>query len=71
PEGPLQTTWERANYGPPKEEGSAKETGVLNFVPGGRAEREIERRRHMPGTERHRHYDPTIQRMYERVAGET
>src|SRR6266704_94015 len=63
PERPLRTTRKGANYRPPKEEPGAKETGVLHFVPTGRAEREIERRRHVPDTERHRHDKPAIQRI--------
>jgi len=67
PKRPLRPTGERANYGPPKEQRSPQETDVLDLVPGGRAEREIERRRHVPGTERYRHEKPAIPRISKHV----
>src|SRR6266699_1405445 len=51
PDGPLRTAWIRANDRPPKQERSTKETGVLDFMPSGCAERETKRRRRMPGNE--------------------
>src|SRR6266567_393755 len=63
PKRPLRTAGERANDGPPKEERRPKEARVLDLVPCRRAKCEIERHRHVPGTERYRHEKPAIQRI--------